>query len=156
MSKLALLTAVLTSCAHDREREDVTCGEPGEYLWNIYDIMALEGCTHFRGSIRVGDQVFEDFERLPGLRVIDGTFALFRNEAARTSRGVESLEIIGDSLVLTFHPVLADLDGLRNLRAVGGDVRAFNNDAIHDDEVHELVSRLMIGGEIDIRNNASR
>jgi hypothetical protein len=136
--------------------EDVICGEPYQDLWDVADVEALEGCTHFRGSIRIGDTPLVDFESLPDLRIVDGYFILFRNNAALSVRGLESLESVGGNFGISNNGALVDLDALANLRTVGGDLYIISNHTLDHDEVYALVGGISVGGTIDISGNAPR
>jgi len=136
--------------------QDIVCGETDDYLWNLYEIQSLEGCTRYRGSIHVSDTDLPHLESLPRLRAVDGSYTFFRNDSLQSLRGLENLQVVGDRFGLSNHAVLADLDALSNLRAVAGDFYVIGNSSLHDDDARALADQISIGGEIDINGNAPR
>jgi hypothetical protein len=154
----ALAILILATGCGDAVEDDVVvmCGAPTDSLFALEDIEALDDCTHFLGSIRIGDTGLTDFLSLPRLREIDGSLVFFRNDAVRSMRGLEALEIVHGNLGVSHHALLADLDGLASLRVVGGDFYIRSNTSLHDAEAHALAERVTVGGSLDIRGNAVR
>lgn len=109
---------------------DVACGSPGN-TWNA-NAHDNQDCTHALGSVHVSDSGEADFRWMPKLRVIDGSLTFFRNDAATSLGGFESLERVGGRFGAHFHR------------------------ALHDADFHALAERIEVGGPIEIFDNAER
>ncbi len=108
--------------------EDVVCGDPDVWL-RQHQLEQLEGCDVYRGSITFADYPGEDLSAVPPLRVIEGTFNLFRNPNLKSAQGLETLEQVGN-LSIHLTDVFDDLSALGNLRRIDGEFMVSGNQGL--------------------------
>jgi hypothetical protein len=129
--------------------EDVVCGDPDERLSQPYQMVVLEGCDVFRGTLDFAYKVdMIDLTHVPSLKVIEGTLNLFHNDNLESLKGLERLERVG-KLILRSSEVLDDLTALSNIREVDRLSIIFNKSLT----TLEGLENLQVVGDLSIYGN---
>jgi hypothetical protein len=89
---------------------------------------------------------------MAGLRFVGGELSVRITEELATLEGLGGLCEVG-ALVVEVNFALEDLDGLRSLRRVHGDVRIEDNPRLSTAEIDAFLARIEVGGTITVTNN---
>lgn len=116
------------------------------------NVLALEGCTVFRGHLRMGDQRTTKALFPSTLRVVEGTLNFFRNELLVDITALAGLTEVGD-LSLHHNYQLETLSGLEGLRHVRRKLFIGSNTSLRS--LGALDGLETAGEEISIGDNPS-
>jgi hypothetical protein len=136
------------------------CPEGDIYLENQFELTEFRsqyaGCSTISGNLYIGELYAEwsninSLAPLSGIKEVEGNLYLWYNNAIDDFSGLDSLKHVGGTFLIDGYKSTT-LNGLHNLKTIGGDLRMRNvfTNAFGVGNLGEMESLQSIGGDIHI------